>query len=96
MISLRPSSLFIPAASKSVLDVAAVGTVFSVGVSVGREGLSAGRADEFVVGFPAHKIEMRVPPAIPATVTAELFELPPWNLNDRLPTAFTCFPLFRG
>jgi hypothetical protein len=71
-------------------------TILSVGVAVCREGLSAGRADKFIVCLAVDQIEVRVPPGIAAPIRTELPGLPARRLYDGSATAFAGRSSFSG
>lgn len=74
-------------ASEAVCDVADVGAVFSVRISISRELLSAAGAGKMVNGLFVHHFRMRVPPTDTAAIGAELDRLSSGSLHQRLAAA---------
>ena len=69
---------------EAVCDVAVVGAVFSVVVSIGCEWLSAAGTGEGVKGFTINLFQMGVPPVSAAFIGAELHRLSARCLGQRL------------
>ena len=68
--------------SKTVSDIAIVRAVFSVVISVGREGLSTVSAGKGVKGLAIDLIQMAVPPVGTAGIGAELHRLSARSLGQ--------------
>lgn len=68
--------------SETVSDIAIVRTVFSVVISVGREGLSTVSAGKGVKGLAIDLIQMAVPPVGTAGIGAELHRLSARSLGQ--------------
>lgn len=81
---------------EAVCDVAVVGAVFSMVISVGREWLPAAGAGEGIKGFAVDLVQMGVPPASAAGIGAEFHRLAARCLRQRLAavTAAVRFRLF--
>lgn len=69
---------------EAVHDVAVVGAVFSVVISVGREWLPAAGAGEGIKGFAVDLVQMGVPPVSAAIIAAELHWFAARCLGQRL------------
>ena len=65
-------------------NITAVGAVFALGVSVGRELLPAIRAGKSINGFLLYGLRVSVPPCCPAPRAAELLLFPSGELDQRL------------
>ena len=52
-------------------------------VAVGCKSDTTGRASVSIDSFPVDKVHMAVPPAVPASVRAELFLFPAFGLDHR-------------
>lgn len=70
--------------SETVSDIAIVRAVFSVVISVGREGLSTVSAGKGVKGLAIDLIQMAVPPVGTAGIGAELHRLSARSLGQLL------------
>ena len=71
---------------EAVCDIAVMGAVFSVVISIGREWLSAAGAGEGIKGFTIDFVQMCVPPVCAAVIGAELHWLASRCLSQRLAT----------
>src|SRR5574344_287404 len=72
------------ATPKPILDVAFMGAILPLRISIDRKRLLAHRANEVVICFSLHLVEMAVPPFPPAAVGAELLFLSASGLFYRL------------
>lgn len=70
--------------SKAVSDVAIVRAIFSVVVSVGREGRSAVSAGKGIKGLAINLVQMAVPPVGTTGIGAEFHRLPARSLSQLL------------
>ena len=69
--------------SKPVRDIARVTTILARRTAIRLKWPAAARADDRPHRPPLYKIQMRVPPRIPARSRAEPLALPPRHLHDR-------------
>lgn len=71
---------------ETVCDIAVMGAVFSVVISIGREWLPAAGAGEGIKDFTVDLVQMRVPPVSAAVIGAEFHRLSARCLSQRLAT----------
>ena len=84
-------------AFEAVCDVAAMGTIFSFCIAIGRELLSAAGTGEMIYGPLMYHLGVAIPPIYSAAIGAELNRLSAQRLHQQLSavaTAVDIGPLF--